>query len=214
MRSVFNRLPMSPRAICLAFETDSMLNTTLCENAVPLYRVTTNTHGSITEIRTTGSDTLIARIARKNIFPSTVTFPDVNGGKPMRIKEWLKPTKFPNGLLGCTLQTPLGDMIMGGHPEYNSIALFNTDLTQIIAHWKPKSDSLPLILVLSPGYESAHAQIIAAFLYEEQVIRVEHKNSELAEAQGRLQARYPYLLSFSVPITGFGAIMGRNLWPN
>jgi hypothetical protein len=75
-----------------------MTATTITQNGVPLYKVTTSQHGSMTEIRTTGTDTLVARIARKELFPDTVTFPDTNGGKAVRVSKWLKAGTGADGL--------------------------------------------------------------------------------------------------------------------
>jgi hypothetical protein len=49
--------------------------------------------------------------------------------------------------------------------------LYGTDQTSIVAHWKPQTESSPLTLIISPGVERSHAQIIAAFLYAEQKMR-------------------------------------------
>jgi hypothetical protein len=82
----------------LVFETNSMTATTITQDGVPLYKVTTSQHGSMTEIRTTGTDTLVARIARKELFPDTVTFPDANGGKAKQVSKWLKAGTGADGL--------------------------------------------------------------------------------------------------------------------
>lgn len=49
--------------------------------------------------------------------------------------------------------------------------LYGTNQTSIVAHWKPQTESSPLTLIISPGVERSHAQIIAAFLYAEQKMR-------------------------------------------
>ncbi|KAF7354251.1 hypothetical protein MVEN_01113100 [Mycena venus] len=187
---------LKSRAISLVFESNSMLATTIFQNAVPVYRVSTSTHGSTTEIRTTGTDMLIARIARKEIFPSTVTFPDMNGEKSIKISKWLKPSELPDGLTAATLQTPIGDFVLGGHPEY-TLALYTPDITTLIAHWSQKtsnaSSTSPPTLIIASGYEGAHAQILAAFVYEEQEIRIARKNGDVAQGVAQMLGKYPYL---------------------
>jgi hypothetical protein len=49
--------------------------------------------------------------------------------------------------------------------------LYSADLSTIIAHWALKTESSPRTLVIAPGVERSHAQILAAFLYEDERLR-------------------------------------------
>lgn len=89
---------MAYNETCLLFEQNSMLDSTITDNASPIYRVSTNEHGSVTELRAAGPNTVLARIARKEILPDTVKFPDMKGGKSMRVSKWLKRTTQKDGL--------------------------------------------------------------------------------------------------------------------
>jgi hypothetical protein len=90
-------LTLDPRACKLVFETDSMLNCTIKQNGLPVYTVSTKKSGSTTEVHTPGTNALVARIARKELLPSTVVFPDLNDGKSIRIAKWLKRVTLPEG---------------------------------------------------------------------------------------------------------------------
>ncbi|KAF8148341.1 hypothetical protein K438DRAFT_1779668 [Mycena galopus ATCC 62051] len=156
------------REVRLVFETNSMLAATISQNASPMYQLCTSKHGDTTDIWTTRTEMVVAQIRRRSLFPDTVTFPDMNRGEPIRINKWLKPRELSNGLSACTLQTP---MVIHGRLEVYRCAL------------DPPDGLFASGTRYSPGYESAHAHIMAAFVYEEQVIRIEHRNAEVADAR-------------------------------
>ncbi|KAJ7930989.1 hypothetical protein B0H13DRAFT_1960077 [Mycena leptocephala] len=136
-------LTLDPRACKLVFGTDSMLNCTITRNGAPEYTVSTKKGGSTTEVHASGTDTLLARIARKDLFPSTV---------------------------GCFAETDVGICYLRLHPTLR-LALYSADLSTIIVHWALKTESSPRTLIIAPGVERSHAQILAAFLYEDERLR-------------------------------------------
>jgi hypothetical protein len=83
--------------IFLKFDTNSMTNATLSLNSVPMYIISTDSPGAITEIRAAGTNEVLARILRKGLLPDTIKFPDLNAGKDMRLSKWLKSIKLPDG---------------------------------------------------------------------------------------------------------------------
>ncbi|KAJ7755303.1 hypothetical protein DFH07DRAFT_821748 [Mycena maculata] len=175
---------------CLVFERNSMLETTILRHASPVYRVSTNRHGSTTEVCVPGTHTIIARIVRKEILPDTVAFSDTNGGKAVRVSRWLKRTKQADGRSEAILETDIGACILRTHPDYR-LALYDADLSTIVAHWAPLTrPPSPPTLVLAPGIERSQVKILVAFLCEEQKLRIAEKNSTVKAAAYRAKGRY------------------------
>jgi hypothetical protein len=79
------------------FSTDSMINATLHRDSQPAYTITTELQGSTTEIRTAGTSQLLARITRREVLPDIIAFPNINGGKDMRLGKWMRRCKLPDG---------------------------------------------------------------------------------------------------------------------
>ncbi|KAJ7247584.1 hypothetical protein C8J57DRAFT_722101 [Mycena rebaudengoi] len=166
----------------LVFGANSMLSSTLFANASPVYALSTDARGSTTTLKTTGTAGLVARIARNDLFSDTVTFPNFNSGKAIKTKKWLQEVQLPDGFNASLFETPTRKYTLRRHTEYR-LALFHEDLQTIAANWQPTTDaSSPMTLVLAPGTEKCHPQIIAAFLLEEQKLRMEEKNRKVAYA--------------------------------
>ncbi|KAJ6576029.1 hypothetical protein DFH09DRAFT_1150226 [Mycena vulgaris] len=181
--------PVAPPRSWLVFEKNSMVSTTITQNAVPVYAVSTSTHGGTTEVRATGTDALVARIARKELLPDTVKFPDFQGGKSMRLSKWLKRTTLADGIPAATFETSSGVCVLCIDPVHR-LVLYSADRTTIIAHWQLKTDSSPMALVIAPKMQHAQAMILAAFLYEEQKMRATERNGEVQSASALYQAKY------------------------
>ncbi|KAJ7831367.1 hypothetical protein B0H13DRAFT_1551155, partial [Mycena leptocephala] len=81
----------------LKFSQDSMKNATLFLDSRPAYTISTDTSNAHTELRAAGTGELLARIARKEIMPDTMTFPAPNRGKEIRSTKWLKKSKLSDG---------------------------------------------------------------------------------------------------------------------
>lgn len=85
------------------------------------------------------------------------------------------------------LETHIGACVLRTHPVHrlavrqlslcacfnliDVLQLYSPDLNTIVAHWERHPGSM--ILVLSPGIEASQAQILVAFLYEEQKMRAD-----------------------------------------
>ncbi|KAJ7923621.1 hypothetical protein B0H13DRAFT_2401572 [Mycena leptocephala] len=149
-------------------------------NGLPVYTVSTKKSGSTTEVHTPGTNALVARIARKELLPSTVVFPALNDGKSIRIAKWLKRVTLPEG---------------------QGIA----DLSSIIAHWAPKTEPSPRTLIIAPGVERSHAQILAAFLYEDERLRKAVRDWKMEE-----QRRTHRTLQMSM--NGLARELGNGRW--
>ncbi|KAJ7111226.1 hypothetical protein C8R44DRAFT_799150 [Mycena epipterygia] len=166
-----------------------MLTTTITQNGVPAYKVSTNQHGSTTEIRTTGTDALIARIVRKELLPDTASFPDVSGGKAMRTSRWLKRATLADGLPAGALETEIGTCFLRRHPV-QGLSLYRADMVTIVTQWQPRTAESPLALIIAAGMERSHTLILAAFLYEEQRLRIMEKNGKVQEERLLFTATY------------------------
>ncbi|KAJ7509452.1 hypothetical protein B0H11DRAFT_1959699 [Mycena galericulata] len=180
---------------CLNFGRDSMQTTTVLCRGKPVYAISTDQHGATTEVRVPGTQALVARIARKELLPDTVAFPDVGDGKALRVSKWLRRTKLADGLPAAILETDIGECVLRIHPEYR-LALFTPDLSIIIAHWE--SGVTPPTLVLAPGIERSQAHILAAFLYEEQKMRIAERNGDPQIANFKAKLEYRTTLTTGV----------------
>lgn len=63
------------------------------------------------------------------------------------------------------------------------------DLETPVAHWDRPSDTSPLALVLYPGTENFHPQIIAAFTIQELKMRMAEKADTVAQSRAAAQSR-------------------------
>ncbi|KAJ7247587.1 hypothetical protein C8J57DRAFT_722130 [Mycena rebaudengoi] len=172
----------------LVFGANSMLSSTLFANSSPVYALSTDARGSTTTLKTTGTAALVARIARKNLFSDTVTFPSLNNGKAIKMKKWLKEVQLPDGFTASLFETPTRKYILRRHSEYR-LALFHEDLQTIAANWQPTTDaSSPMTLVLAPGTEKCHPQIITAFLLFEQKLRMQETSKVAYAATSNIKA--------------------------
>ncbi|KAJ6529674.1 hypothetical protein B0H19DRAFT_1193013 [Mycena capillaripes] len=162
----------------LVFEKNSMMDTTITRNGSPIYKVSTDKHGSTTEVHAPGTDTVLARIVRRELFPDTVLFPEDDNGKSTRVSKWLKRTTLADNSTAVTLETVWGSSVLGTHPDYG-LALYGPDRSNIIARWRLQTQSSPLALIIASGLERFQAQILTAFLYEEQRLRITDKNRRL-----------------------------------
>ncbi|KAF7354250.1 hypothetical protein MVEN_01113000 [Mycena venus] len=142
----------SSNETCLFFEKNSLSATTIALNNVPTYKVSTNLQGSTTKVRSAATNVLIAHM---------------DAGKSLRISKWLERTTLADGT-AFTLRIADGEFFLRSH-HVHRLAFYGTDQASITAHWnKLPSGSPPLTLIVSPGLERSHAQIIAAFIYSEQ----------------------------------------------
>ncbi|KAJ7727558.1 hypothetical protein DFH07DRAFT_851754 [Mycena maculata] len=169
-----------PPPIALTFATDSMINATLYRNARPAYKLSTKLQGTTTELRDCGTSELLARIIRREILPDTVTFPNLDDGKDIRVSKWLRPCKLPNGLEAQVVETELGKCFLRRDPVHRLALYTEYDLEKPVAHWKLPDNASPLSLILHPGTENFHPQIIAAFTIEELKMRMAEKADSMA----------------------------------
>ncbi|KAJ7195925.1 hypothetical protein GGX14DRAFT_700642 [Mycena pura] len=172
--------------VTLTFSTDSMNNATLFAGARPAYAISTQLQGSTTEIRKAGTAELVARIARREILPNTIVFPDVNGGREIKLSKWLRRCKQPDGLRVHVIDTEVGQCLLRQHRIYRLALFTEFDLETPVAHWDRVDGQSPLSLVLYSGTENFHPQIIAAFIIEELRMRMAEKADTVA--QGRAAA--------------------------
>lgn len=95
---------VDPHNISLVFSPDSLKNTTvyhassnLLDTSNPMYSISTELTDHRTEIRDARTQRLLALIERKDILPDTITFPERNEGKAMKISRWLQKSKLVDG---------------------------------------------------------------------------------------------------------------------
>ncbi|KAJ7039371.1 hypothetical protein C8F04DRAFT_1086583 [Mycena alexandri] len=190
--------------IHLTFETNSMLATKIFQDTTHLYTLSTDKHGSTTSLLVAGTDTLIAKMERKELFPDTVAFPgsQLNNGKAKQVKKWLRPTLVAEGVRAYTIEMTPGNFFLLRHPQYR-LALYTPDLQEIIAHWLVETKDSPLRLVIASDTEkAAFPQIIAAFVYEEQNMRVVEKHDIVAGRTPAFRVRVDYPFLGMLPHTG------------
>ncbi|KAJ7081017.1 hypothetical protein C8R44DRAFT_68756 [Mycena epipterygia] len=166
--------------VFLTFTSDNMINTTLLLNSRPAYTISTALQGSTTEIRAAGTSELLARISRKEILPDTITFPNLNEGKEMRLSKWLRRVKLEDGLHAHAIETEVGNCLLKKHPVHRLALFTEYDLESPVAHWERPDKTSPLSLVLYSGTENFHAPIIAAFTVQELKMRMAEKANLVA----------------------------------
>ncbi|KAJ6597555.1 hypothetical protein DFH09DRAFT_82482 [Mycena vulgaris] len=161
--------------ISLVFDTNSMLAATLSLDARPAYTIATPPAGSPTELRAADTGALLARISCRALLPDTICFPSLNGGKAMRVSKWLKRCALPDGLEAHAITTDVGKFFLTRDLAHRLALFAEHDLEHPVAHWRGPAPGRPPTLVLYPGTEDFHAQIIAAFALQELKIRMWEK---------------------------------------
>lgn len=81
----------------LTFSDNSMINATLYRDSHPVYTIATASQGLNTEIRSSHTSELLARITRRSFLPDLITFPNHDGGKEMRLSNWMRRCMLPDG---------------------------------------------------------------------------------------------------------------------
>ncbi|KAJ6489883.1 hypothetical protein C8R45DRAFT_901493 [Mycena sanguinolenta] len=173
--------------VCLTFSTNSMINATLYRDSRPVYTIATELQGTTTEIRAWGTSQLLVRIARKELLPSTITFPNINGGKDMRLGKWLRRCKVPDGGHAYVIQTEVGNCILKKHQIYRLALFTEYDLETPVAHWENATGTPSLIL--HSGTENFYPQIIAAFTVRELKMRMAEKADIMAQSRAAAQSK-------------------------
>ncbi|KAJ7150688.1 hypothetical protein C8R46DRAFT_1358200 [Mycena filopes] len=214
-------------SIHLAFQTNSMLATKITRNSsdttTPAYTLSTDKHGATTSLFLADTDTLPAKLARKELFPDTVTLPTYGGAKPKKVKQWLSATTVAEGVRAYAIETSAGNFFLLRHPQHR-LALYTPDLTTILAHWIPQTADTPLTLVVIAAQpdiihlEEAIPEIIAAFVYEEQNMRIVEKHTIVAGRSPGFRIRAGYAVLGMLPYDGevslaaLAGSRGGNAW--
>ncbi|KAJ6453717.1 hypothetical protein C8R45DRAFT_846894 [Mycena sanguinolenta] len=185
-----------PPPVCLTFSTNSMINVTLYRDSQPAYLISTDLRigGSTTEIRAAGNTEVLARVTRKEVLPDTIAFPHIKGGEEMRLSKWLHRCKSPDDSDAHAIETDVGSCVLKKWHSAYRLALFaKYDLETPVAHWERENTIHPLSLVLYPGTENFHPQIIAAFT----IMELKMRRAENAQAVrfSRFAARSTTLMS-------------------
>ncbi|KAJ7086205.1 hypothetical protein C8R44DRAFT_821152 [Mycena epipterygia] len=177
--------------ISLIFDTNSMTNATLSLNSIPAYTISTDSRGTSTELRAAGTGEVLVRIVRKGMFPDTIAFPNIHGGKDVRLNKWLKSAaKLPDGSPVSVIETEVGKCFLRKYRLYRLALFTETDMEAPVAHLQRPTVAtpLPLALILQPGTETFRPEIIAAFIVQEQKTRMEEEAQK--EAQDRANIQY------------------------
>ncbi|KAJ7488898.1 hypothetical protein FB451DRAFT_1223211 [Mycena latifolia] len=174
---------IDPSPVSLIFNCNSMTNATLRLNSTPAYTISTDSRGATTEIRAVGTDEVIARILRRGMRPDTITFPNVNGGKELRLNKWLQSAKAPDGVPVCVVETEEGKCFLRKYQHFRLALFTEYDPENPVAHLQVPTVTrpVPLALVLQPGTEHVRAQIIAAFIVQEQTMRTEEEAQRVSQ---------------------------------
>ncbi|KAJ7611274.1 hypothetical protein FB45DRAFT_1037607 [Roridomyces roridus] len=188
---MYSALALAPRAqVRLTFFPDSMNNSTLYLGGLARYKLcTTGPFDSLVEISERGtSDSLavVARISHNVVRPSTVVFPRVRGDQSeWKVKKWMAECTVDGNVAHLIELDSIGQCLLKLHREYR-LALYTPDDPRTpIAHWqRGTARNSPLSLVLYPGTENIQPQIMAAFVIQEQRMRMVEKKNGLALAPG------------------------------
>ncbi|KAJ7453325.1 hypothetical protein B0H11DRAFT_2245555 [Mycena galericulata] len=186
MDSQLTLVATSP-SVCLSFSRNSMKNATLSlGSGIPTYIISTDPQNPWTEIRAAGtSDSeVLVRIAWKSVLADTIAFPEINGGKEMRLTKWLRKAKLSDGSTIHFIETKHGNFFLKIHPVHR-LALFSAhDPETVVAHWRYPSNNdepwLPALILRGGAIKDAdRPQIIAAFLVREFKLRIKEEASRI-----------------------------------
>ncbi|KAJ7500029.1 hypothetical protein FB451DRAFT_1207265 [Mycena latifolia] len=196
---------VDPAPVSLIFDSNSMTNATLRINSAPAYTISTDSRGT-TEIRAAGTDDVLARIMRKGLLPDTISFPTLDGGKELRqqvaqireasrwsvsVEPWLPCPPLINAMLSpvCVVETDVGKYFLRNYLQYRLALFTEHDLDNPVAYLQRPTVAtrVPLALVLQPGTEHFRAQIIAAFIIQEQKTRAEEEAQRAEEDRANVQ---------------------------
>ncbi|KAJ7761633.1 hypothetical protein B0H14DRAFT_2973023, partial [Mycena olivaceomarginata] len=155
----------------LTFSDNSMINATLYRDSHPVYTIATASQGLNTEIRSSDTSELLARITRRSFLPDLITFPNHDGGKEMRLSKWMRRCMLPDGSHAHGIETEMGNCLLKIHPVHRLALYTERDPGTPIAHWERATATSPLSLVLYPGTENFYPKIIAAFTVSELKMR-------------------------------------------
>ncbi|CAK5268990.1 unnamed protein product [Mycena citricolor] len=195
--SIFNSqetLVESAPPTTLVFRPNSMLSSTISDGASgrTLYAVKTNIQGVRTDLVVPGTLEVAAQISRKDVFPDTVAFREPGSEKlyTTKVSKWLSKGE---SITGLPLPTYVLDSALHGrftirmHREHR-LALFASDDTTILAHWdmSQSTGSDSCALSFSATVDSAsRLQILVAFIYLEQKLRMVEKHWGMSMNDGR-----------------------------
>ncbi|KAJ7065782.1 hypothetical protein C8F01DRAFT_982387 [Mycena amicta] len=178
-------------ALSLAFDTNSMINATLFSGVQPLYTISTELLGSMTELRAGTTGEIVARISRNSILSNTITFSSADGTslRQMKISKWLQKCKQPDGLHAYAIDTEMGQCLLRKHREYRLALYTEFDLESPVAHWAPLDSASPPTLVISGTIpEAFHPQVICAFIIQELKMRMAEKADLVALGRAAAQS--------------------------
>ncbi|KAF8142898.1 hypothetical protein K438DRAFT_2029847 [Mycena galopus ATCC 62051] len=137
-----------PPPVRLTFSRNDMKHATLSLGFVPTYTTTTDAKDACTELRSTGSGVLLARIIRRAFLPDTIMFPAVDSGHEMKLAQWLKKTKAPDGSSRHIFNIGHARLILMMHPVYR-LTLFQEGHLEIpVAHWEQSTTTSPPVLII------------------------------------------------------------------
>ncbi|KAF8162774.1 hypothetical protein B0H34DRAFT_293991 [Crassisporium funariophilum] len=164
-----------PPSLDLFFDRNSVINTTLHSRAGPLYKVTTNKGVTRTDLCDLSEQRVVATVKRREIFPDVVVFAHRNG-KSIQVRKWLRRRKPPQVITPCAvLETEVGRFTWRSDSTYR-LALYHEGQTQSpIAFCKVMHDPPTLALMLRPGLDNLHVEIITSFLILEHRLRMKEK---------------------------------------
>lgn len=88
---------VNPAPLSLVFNETNIANAVLYADSQPLYKISPGETSTSTIIFDALTDCVLCSIRKREIFPDTISFVHRNGGKPIKVKEWLRPEMLPDG---------------------------------------------------------------------------------------------------------------------
>ncbi|KAF8898243.1 hypothetical protein CPB84DRAFT_1825417 [Gymnopilus junonius] len=169
----------------LVFDRDSVISATLYSRTGPMYKITTNSTISRTELKdlTTGEQRVVAIVKRRELLPDVVVF-DHRSQKSVRMSKWLKRKKGgPGTHPSAELQTESGSFTWKTDNVYPFALYSNSDdRSQMaeepgcpIAYSKVLEDPPTIALIIRRCDDSVQIEIITSFLVLEHRRRMKEK---------------------------------------
>jgi len=167
----------------LLFDRSSVVNATIYSCDRPVYEIKSNGSLSRTELFDLNEQKMVASIRRRQFFSNVVVFAH-RGHKSIKIDEWLKHRKIPDGQT-CVdrLHTLAGTFVwkseaLGAH-RFTLYVEGQDDSP--IAYSRSTYRPPTIGLILKPGWDHVLVEIITSFLVLENKFRNDNDNKDGSE---------------------------------
>jgi len=162
----------------LVLAKESVTNTTLLRHNKPCLKVSTNgKDGAITTITDVQTNQLLVTIKRRDFRSDIISFTNLYGGKPVKVKDWIQEKKPTNQRSQWKINTTAGSFTWRTDVVLRLTLCSENDLDHPIAWVQPKTETKRYALVMKGGTENFRDEIVASYIILEQRMRMKEKQN-------------------------------------